>query len=651
MPTDSIISGLQNLPHFYYAAGAGLKMTINMDADFSLTGKICEVSIAPKEKKPLRAFTLTSADANVSISGQVVTIDIDPTKETAPAFTGGWTLGDVQAAGETELAISFYDSGQPVDLRLQGNVTWVAKGGEFEDGEAVVSAPDIDVTVVSGVVSVSVSVPGIGSVTLDTNTSTSGLSGILKAASNSLDVAVAGTDFVAANDSRLTDARTPTSHVHGNISNAGAIGSTSGLPIKTGTSGVLEAGAFGTSAGQFAEGNHSHAQLHDRSHAITSTSDHTAGNWKVFYSNGSGAVTELALGASGKVLQSNGTSAAPTWETAGGGSGDVVGPALAVTNNFPVFDGTTGKLIKDSGLALTPGAAGVQEVYELDFSLGPLLPNLYASEAYVLMHDENGSVCLWWYDSINQNSQPSGTFGRFLQVNIDSSVDALSDALSAACATIQNDSKFNATLASDVITVTLVYAGAITNATINNITSASINVTTNGVDAGIPTVGAVNGAAIEGLSVSNLNTTGTASASTFLNGDGAWVAISEVTSNDRLASLGLVIDGAGSAITTGVKGYLRVPYNCDIQSVEIVADQSGSIVIDIWRDTYANFPPTVADSIVASAKPTLSSAQKSQNTTLTGWTKALTEGQYLAFNVDSVSTVTRVVLTLKVQKG
>lgn len=49
------------------------------------------------------------------------------------------------------------------------------------------------------------------------------------------------------------------SHTHGNITNAGAIGTTSGLPVKTGTSGVLEAGAFGTSAGQFAEGNHTHS--------------------------------------------------------------------------------------------------------------------------------------------------------------------------------------------------------------------------------------------------------------------------------------------------------------------------------------------------------------------------------------------------------
>jgi hypothetical protein len=63
---------------------------------------------------------------------------------------------------------------------------------------------------------------------------------------------------VASNDARLTDARTPTSHSHGNLTNAGLVGTTSGLPLKTGTGGIVEAGAFGTAAGQFAEGNHTH---------------------------------------------------------------------------------------------------------------------------------------------------------------------------------------------------------------------------------------------------------------------------------------------------------------------------------------------------------------------------------------------------------
>ena len=35
---------------------------------------------------------------------------------------------------------------------------------------------------------------------------------------------------------------------------------------------------------------------HNRSHAITSTADHAAGNWKILYTDGSGDVQELALG-------------------------------------------------------------------------------------------------------------------------------------------------------------------------------------------------------------------------------------------------------------------------------------------------------------------------------------------------------------------
>ena len=53
-------------------------------------------------------------------------------------------------------------------------------------------------------------------------------------------------------------------------------------------------------------------------HPITNL---TGNNWKVYYTNGSGAVTELALGASGTVLQSNGASAAPTFVTPSGGGG------------------------------------------------------------------------------------------------------------------------------------------------------------------------------------------------------------------------------------------------------------------------------------------------------------------------------------------
>lgn len=114
-------------------------------------------------------------------------------------------------------------------------------------------------------------------------------------------------------------------------------------------------------------------------------------------------------------------------------------------------------------------------------------------------------------------------------------------------------------------------------------------------------------------------------------------------------TIGLTIDGGGAVITTGVKGYLPAcPFAGTITAATLIADQSGSIVIDVWKDTYANAPPDNSDSITASAPPTLSSAQKSQDSTLTGWTTSVSSGDVFGFNVDSATTVTRVTLVLSV---
>ena len=115
-------------------------------------------------------------------------------------------------------------------------------------------------------------------------------------------------------------------------------------------------------------------------------------------------------------------------------------------------------------------------------------------------------------------------------------------------------------------------------------------------------------------------------------------------------AIAFIIDGGGSAITTGQKGHLEIPFKCEIERVTLLADQTGSIVIDIWKSTYADFPPTSANSICGTAKPTISAAQKSQDATLTDWTKTINAGDILAFNVDSVATITRVTLALKVKK-
>jgi hypothetical protein len=83
--------------------------------------------------------------------------------------------------------------------------------------------------------------------------------------------------------------------------------------------------------------------------------------WRTLYSDGDGAITELALGTSGQHLTSNGASSAPTWETpsAGGGSQtpwtnnvDAAGFALtaldytSMNTNAAAVTGVAGKLVQ-----------------------------------------------------------------------------------------------------------------------------------------------------------------------------------------------------------------------------------------------------------------------------------------------------------------
>lgn len=128
------------------------------------------------------------------------------------------------------------------------------------------------------------------------------------------------------------------------------------------------------------------------------------------------------------------------------------------------------------------------------------------------------------------------------------------------------------------------------------------------------------------------------------------IADSALFLDDAWDSLQFVIDGGGSAITTGIKGDLIIPYNGTIQGWDILADTSGSIVVDVWKDTYANFPPTVADTITGTEKPTITSASKNQDTSLSSWTTTISRNDILRFNVDSCTTITRVTLNIRIKR-
>ena len=143
---------------------------------------------------------------------------------------------------------------------------------------------------------------------------------------------------------------------------------------------------------------------------------------------------------------------------------------------------------------------------------------------------------------------------------------------------------------------------------------------------------------------------------TFTKGDGSTFPIvvptgsgsGTVSGGVLSGSFGITIDGAGSVLIIGNKGYATIPYSGTITGWTMIANQTGDCVIDVWKA--AGTIPTVADTITGIEKPTLSSQQIASDLSLSTWATSVTAGDVFAFYVDSTSTITRVNLSIYITK-
>jgi hypothetical protein len=145
----------------------------------------------------------------------------------------------------------------------------------------------------------------------------------------------------------------------------------------------------------------------------------------------------------------------------------------------------------------------------------------------------------------------------------------------------------------------------------------------------------------------------TAGASTQPGVGASWQTVWAILAiGHQYSAVEMVVAGFALPISSGLMGFEPIRFPCTIIEATLLADAVGSCVVDIWKDTYGNFPPTDADSITSSSPPTLVSAIKSTDTALAGWTTALADGDVLAFNIDSISgSIRRLTLGLKVQRS
>ena len=220
------------------------------------------------------------------------------------------------------------------------------------------------------------------------------------------------------------------------------------------------------------------------------------------------------------------------------------------------------------------------------------------------------------------------------------SATAAAASASAAATSASNASTSATNAASSASTASTQASNASTSAT-NAAASAST--------ASTQATNASNSASSASTSATNAaNSASSASTSATNAANSATSAAASLAAMDD-AEIAMTIDGGGVVITAGKKGAIEIPFNCTIDRWTITADQSGSITIDINKSTYSGYPTTT--SITASATPAISSAQKAQSSTLTGWTTSLSAGDIVEFEVDATPTsITLATISLKVTK-
>ena len=123
-----------------------------------------------------------------------------------------------------------------------------------------------------------------------------------------------------------------------------------------------------------------------------------------------------------------------------------------------------------------------------------------------------------------------------------------------------------------------------------------------------------------------------------LDGEPAWVR--------PTGKIEIGFNGHGQSPGTGIKTDFVVPYPMRITDWTVVADVAGSAEVDLWRAAYADYPPTIANSVTGTDKPRLSSELKAQSAALTGWVKDWAAGDLVRVNVDLAETLTRATVIL-----
>jgi len=125
------------------------------------------------------------------------------------------------------------------------------------------------------------------------------------------------------------------------------------------------------------------------------------------------------------------------------------------------------------------------------------------------------------------------------------------------------------------------------------------------------------------------------------------VIIALAAAADLTRTVNYVIDSGSLPMQTGDKGKLTIDVTGVIEQIRVLSDQTGDIVFEIEKCTFADYPNFT--SITNGARVQLTNSDKYFDDVLNNWTSTITAGEILRFNVISVNNIRRLLISLKLK--
>ena len=125
------------------------------------------------------------------------------------------------------------------------------------------------------------------------------------------------------------------------------------------------------------------------------------------------------------------------------------------------------------------------------------------------------------------------------------------------------------------------------------------------------------------------------------------VIIALAAAADLTRTVNYVIDSGSLPMQLGDKGKLTIDVTGVIENIRVLADQTGDIVLDIGKASFADYP--AFNSITAGQRVQLTNSNKYFDDVLNNWTSTIVAGDILRFNVISVNNIRRILISLKLK--